>query len=155
MNAGRFGPQTGDCLRLPRLAGALKRNPSPVPTGVQLARRRAGVAEVWLADYRNRDRVEKLFDSLKNEDGQRRLRTGVDANAEGRLFLAFAALVLRAAVEEKMRKAGRLRKMTVAERLAQTRKIRAVTTLSGRRFLLEIPRRTRDVLGGLSIPLPT
>jgi len=107
-----------------------------------------------LADYRNRDRVEKLFDSLKNEDGQRRLRTGVDANAEGRLFLAFVALVLRAALEERMRKAGLLRKMTVAEMLAQARKVRSVTTLSGRRFLLETPRRTRDTLDTLGIPLP-
>lgn len=107
-----------------------------------------------LADYRNRDRVEKLFDSLKNEDGQRRIRTGIDANAEGRLFLAFAALVLRAALEEKMRKAGLLRKMSVAELLAQARKIRSVTTLSGRRFLLEIPKRTREVLESLDIPLP-
>ena len=78
----------------------------------------------------------------------------MDANAECRLFLAFAALVLRAVLEEKMRKAGLLRRMTVAELLAQTRKIRAVTTLSGRRFLLEIPRRTRDVFASLGIPLP-
>ena len=33
--------------------------------------------------YRGRDRVEKLIDALKNEDGQHRLRTGNDHSAAG------------------------------------------------------------------------
>jgi transposase len=146
--------EAGGMQRLERKPRAIARAVARMGYTVLLSSACGLPPEEILADYRNRDRVEKLFDSLKNEDGQRRLRTGVDANAEGRLFLAFTALVLRAALEEKMRKAGLLRKMTVAELLAQTRKIRAVTTLSGRRFLLEIPRRTRDVLESLGIPLP-
>lgn len=111
--------------------------------------------EAVLADYRCRDQVEKLFDSLKNEDGQNRLRTGVDASAEGRLFLAFLALVLRASIEDRMRKAGLLRKMTTADFFAQMRKIKAVYTKSGRRFLLEISKKNRQLLALMGIPMPS
>ena len=113
----------------------------------------AGAApETVLANHRCLDLVEKLFDSLKNEDGQYRLRTGVDESAEGRLFLAFIALVLRASIEARMRKAGLLRKMTTADFFAQMRKIKAVYTKSGKRFLLEISRKNRELLASVKIP---
>jgi hypothetical protein len=111
--------------------------------------------ETVLANHRCRDQVEKLFDSLKNEDGQYRLRTGVDESAEGRLFLAFIALVIRASIETRMRKAGLLRKMTTADFFAQMRKIKAVYTKSGRRFLLEISKKNREILGLVKIPIPS
>jgi hypothetical protein len=60
-----------------------------------------------------------------------------------------------AALEEKMRQAGLLRKMTVAEVLAQLRKIKAVRTRTERRFLLEISKHHRELLADLGIPLPT
>ena len=107
-----------------------------------------------LAEYRCRDQVEKLFDALKNEEGQHRLRTGVAESAEGRLLLAFAALVVRAALECRMRDAGLLDKMTTAEILGQMRKIKAVTTRSGKRILLEITKRQRDLFARLKVPLP-
>ncbi len=107
-----------------------------------------------LADYRSRDQVEKLFDSLKNEDGQKRLRTGVNESAEGRLFVAFVSLVLRAVLEGRMRKAGLLRRMTTADALAQLRSVKAVYTISGRRFLLEIAKRHRTLLAKLDVPPP-
>lgn len=112
-------------------------------------------AEEALLDYRCKDRVEKLFDILKNELDQRRLHTGVNESLQGRLVVAFAALILHSALEEKMRQAGLLRKMTVAEVLAQLRKIKAVRTRTGRRFLLEISKRHRELLADLGIPLPT
>lgn len=112
-------------------------------------------AEEALLDYRCKDRVEKLFDMLKNELDQRRMHTGVNESVQGRLVVAFAALILHAALEEKMRQAGLLHKMTVAEVLAQLRKIKAVRTCTGRRFLLEISKRHRELLADLEIPLPT
>jgi len=116
--------------------------------------RRGASPEEALCDYRSRDQAEKLFDSFKNELGQRRLRTGIDQSAEGRLLLAFAALVLHTALEDKMRRRNLLRKMTVAELLAQMRKIKSITTKSGKRVLLEIPKRPRELLACLGTPLP-
>ncbi len=108
-----------------------------------------------LADYRSRDTAEKLFDSLKNEDGQHRLRTGIAVSAEGRLFLAFISLILRSSLEKRMREAGLLKGMTTAEFFAQMRKIKAVFTKSGKRFLLEISKKNRTLLTALKISLPS
>jgi hypothetical protein len=108
-----------------------------------------------LGFYRRRDLVEKLFDTLKNEDGQHRLRTGSDSCAEGRALIAFAALALHSRMESKMRSAGILKQTTVAEILAKLRKVKAVTTASGKRILLETPKKTKEIFSCLGVPLPT
>lgn len=111
-------------------------------------------AEDVLTDYRHRDKAEKLFDSLKNENGQHRLRTGVNESANGRLFLAFISLILRSYLEIRMRNEGLLKSMTTTEFFAYMRKIKAVFTKSGRRFILEIPKKTKELLTLMKINIP-
>jgi len=112
-------------------------------------------AEEVLTRYRSRDQVEKLFDSLKNEDGQHRLRTGVSESAAGRLMIAFLALILRAELENRMRKAQILRQMPVPLLLAQVRKIKAIYMRSGKRMLFEIPRKLRNIFEAIGVPIPS
>lgn len=110
--------------------------------------------EKVLADYRGRDLVEKLHDTLKTEDGQRRLRTGNDNSVTGRLFVAFLALALHCTLEKRMRESGILRKMSVAGFLAQMRKVKSVSMASGKRYLLEITKRNRELMAAVGVPLP-
>ena len=119
-----------------------------------LTDRRGLAAEEVLERYRGRDRVEKLLDTLKNDDGQNRLRTGDDHSAAGRLFVAFLALVLHSEVERRLRDAGLLRRITVPQFLAQMRRIKSVRMATGARHLLEISRRNRDLLTAVGVPLP-
>ena len=107
-----------------------------------------------LTAYRGRDRVEKLIDILKNDDGQYRLRTGKDNSVNGRLFVAFLALVLHGALDAKMRTAGLLSKMTVPQFFAKMRKVKSVRMSSGTRYLLEITKRNRELMAAVGIPLP-
>jgi hypothetical protein len=107
-----------------------------------------------LSDYRSRDRAEKVFDMLKNEDGQRRLRTGLQAVAEGRVLLAFVTLALRAELENRMRAGGILRKITVPEFLAQMGTIRAIRLPDGERLLREVTKRQREWLAAIHVPPP-
>jgi DNA-binding GntR family transcriptional regulator len=107
-----------------------------------------------LEDYRSRDQVEKIFDMLKNEDHQKRFRSGNNHSVEGRAFLAFISLILRAALEKKMRDGEIIHKVTIPELLTQLRKIKAVRTAKGKRILLEISKRNRTLLEALKIPLP-
>ena len=111
-------------------------------------------AEEVLSRYRDRDRVEKLIDALKNEDGQHRLRTGSDQAAAGRLFVAFIALALHSELERRMHDAGLLRRMSVVQFLAQMRKIKSVNMAGGTRHLLEISKRNRDLMAAVGVPLP-
>ena len=98
-----------------------------------------------LADYRSRDIGEKVFDAYKNATGNDRLRTGNDDAAEGRLFIAFIAVTLRALFEEAMRRAGMKKQVTVPEALARLKKIRRLWLSETQCTLLETPKKSREV----------
>lgn len=111
-------------------------------------------AEQSLSIIRGRDAVEKIFDVIKNDNDQSRLHTGNSDVAQGRIFLAFLSAILRTQLENHLRHAKLNKKWTTAEVLAQLRKIRTVRFESGRKVLLEIPKKTRDLLHSLNIPEP-
>ena len=110
-----------------------------------------GDRETVLGNYRARDMVEKLFDALKNEDGRRRLRTGHDDSAQGRFFLAFLTLILRAELEWKMNAAKLHKTWTEAGLIDQMGKVKAVITRSGKRILLEVSKTQRTILTALKL----
>ena len=60
--------------------------------------------------YRNRDVVEKSFDSLKNELDMKRLHTWTSETAQGKLFVSFISLIVRSymlnCLSDYMRKNG-------------------------------------------------
>jgi hypothetical protein len=113
----------------------------------------AGREEV-LSTYRSRDRAEKLFDLLKNELDQRRLGTGDDFAAEGRIFLSFVALALRSELEVRMRKSPLLKGTSSDELLTELDKICSVRLADGRAILLEITRKQREILHKIGVNPP-
>lgn len=112
-------------------------------------------AERALAIARGRDAVEKVFDVFKNDNNQSRLRTGKSDVAQGRVFVAFLAAIVRTNLECRMREANLHKTLSIDEVLALLRKIRVVKFESGNRVLLEIPKKTRKLLEALKIPIPT
>jgi transposase len=109
--------------------------------------------EQVLSDYRSRDAVEKLFDSLKNELGSGRLRTGKEDSANGRLLVDFIALVLRKALENSLRKTGLSKSLSVPEALDELEKVKAVVMADGRRIVLEIPSKAKGIIKAAGAPL--
>ena len=107
-----------------------------------------------LDDYRSRDKVEKLFDILKNENGQNRLHSGNHHAVLGRLFIAFIALIIHTELENRMKKANLIKKYSVSELLAILRKLECVTMESGNRYLMEITKTQREIFNALKIPEP-
>jgi hypothetical protein len=112
-------------------------------------------AAAVLSDYRSRDRLEKLFELLRNEDEQHSPRRGPQSLAEGRVFLAFLALVLRADVENRLRAAGLLKEITVTEFLAEMGSIRVLRLPAGSRLLRPLSPRQREWLAAVGLPPPT
>lgn len=112
-------------------------------------------AERALAVARGRDAVEKVFDVFKNDNNQSRLRTGKSDVAQGRVFVAFLAAIVRTNLECRMRETKLHKTLSIDEVLALFRKIRVVKFESGNRVLLEIPKKTRKLLEALKIPIPT
>jgi transposase len=111
--------------------------------------------EQVLSDYRSRDAVEKLFDSLKNELGSKRLRSGDEGAVIGRLLVDFLALVLRKALENALRKAGLSKRLSVPEALDELSKVRTVVLENGRRIVLEIPSKAKGIIAAAGAPLPS
>jgi transposase len=151
------------CLSIVRQKKGFRITRNPLSTarkckvaGVSLyATNRSGLdASSVLSIVRGRDAIEKVFDIIKNEDGQNRLRTGNTDRVEGRLWLAFVAAILRILLENRMREGELLKQISVAEALVRLRKIKRIRFESGRCQWLEIPKRTRKLLEALKISLP-
>jgi hypothetical protein len=112
----------------------------------------AETAESVLQDYRARDTAEKLFDAFKTEDGQYRLRTAHDESVQGRFFLGFITLILRAELEKRMHAAELHKSMTTAVVFDELGKIKALQTRQGNRILLEVSKKQRNLLASLKLP---
>lgn len=112
-----------------------------------------GRDEVLLA-YRRRDAVEKLFDILKNELRENRLRAHSRTAVEGRLFLCYLAMILYSSLDNAMRERELYKYYTIAEVLAELKTLRSVEMTSGRSYLTEMTKRQRTLMENLRIPLP-
>jgi transposase len=105
-----------------------------------------------LSEYRSRDSIEKAYDILKNENGQDRLHISTRAQAEGRIFLAFLALILACELDQRMRKADLYKLFTVSEVFAELAKIRALHMTGGTTRILELSKKQRTLLEQLNVP---
>lgn len=101
--------------------------------------------EVVLEEYRSRDLAEKVFDVYKNATGNNRLRTGNDDAAEGRMFIAFLAVTIRALLERRLRDVLGKKAPTVPEALARLAKIKRIRQSGHPPVLLEVPKKSRVV----------
>jgi len=130
-----------------RVANSLKRHGLTLIVASPLANEAdAPTREEVLEDYRSRDLAEKLFDVYKNATGNDRLHTGSDPAAEGRVFLAFVSLILRALLENKLREACLKRRLAVPEVMAMLKKIKRIVPVAGSPLMLEVPKKSRELV---------
>jgi transposase len=80
-----------------------------------------------LDHYRRRDRVEKIFNIVKNEIDGRRLRAHGNFNNEGRLFIKFIALIIHTEISKIMHKKKLFEKYSIKEMLAELTKLKITT----------------------------
>jgi transposase len=104
-----------------------------------------------LTIYRRKDVIEKGFDDIKNQIDMKRLRTHNDATTDGKLFLAFIALIVTCHIQTRigsLLKEKSWSKNTVINHLD---KIRIVTTCDGGRLMNPITKAQRLILKHLSL----
>lgn len=104
-----------------------------------------------LTTYRQRDVVEKSFDDLKNELDMRRLHCHSDETMEGKMFVAFFALILRSSMQNKLRLYLSETGLSLSSLLKELRKIKYVYTKDGKKLLSPITKKQRDILEALGI----
>ena len=104
--------------------------------------------------YRRKDVVEKMFDVMKNELENGKLRVSSREAMEGRLFLTYLSLIIHSALSRIMKEKDLFKTYTMAEVFADLKKLRIVTLTSGRTMLTEISRRQRTLFQKFDVPLP-
>jgi transposase len=77
--------------------------------------------------YRQRDVIEKAFDNLKNELDFHRLRTHLNETTDGKLFVAFLALILRTGLLNHIAALPRKGRPSGTEAILELKKIKALT----------------------------
>ena len=96
--------------------------------------------------YRNKDLVEKAFNNLKNELDFHRLRTHLNKTMEGKLFVAFIALITRTALFGKIKSDKETKKLTIEKVLIELKKIKVTTLFDDRRLFVPLTKLQKKIL---------
>ena len=96
--------------------------------------------------YRNKDCVEKCFDTMKNELSTNRLRVHSTEGMEGRLFITFISLILSSWVHRIMREKNITKKYTLEEIMYELKKLKVIQLQNQRKVLTEITKTQKELL---------
>ena len=80
-----------------------------------------------LSFYRNKDKIEKIFDNTKNELNTNRLHSHSKATTEGRLFVKFIETILYQQITKVMKEKDMFKKYSVTELLKELSKIKMIS----------------------------
>ena len=94
--------------------------------------------------YKRRDRVEKLFDTWKTTLQADRTWLRDDASVFGHVFVSFLSLYLLAKLEQALRSAGLLQKMSARQALEEYSKAYCVRS-DRTEVIYEVPKKVRDL----------
>jgi len=111
-------------------------------------------AKQALTYYRNKDGVEKLFNTLKHGIDQNRLRVHSQESAEGMLFIDFISLILYSAILRGLREKKLSRKFTVEQVFYELRKLSVIEIDSKKPMVSELTRKQKDIFEAFEIPVP-
>ena len=108
-------------------------------------------ARTALENYRGRDMVEKMFDTMKNEIDAMPLRVHKEETLRGALLVTFVAAILHFELLIRMRKCKLNEKHSVESLLLELEKIKIIEMLDGSKILSEVTKRCRDILTALKM----
>jgi transposase len=103
--------------------------------------------------YRDKDVVEKIFDTTKNELDTNRLRSHSKTTAEGRLFVKFIATVLYQRITKVMRENDMFKKYSVIELLNELSKIKRITVPEIEPFVSECSKTQKEIFAKFNIKI--
>jgi len=108
-----------------------------------------------LSFYRNKDKIEKIFDNTKNELNTNRLHSHSKSTTEGRLFVKFIATILYQQITKVMKENDMFKKYSVTELLKELSKIKMISVPELDDFATECAKRQSDIFAKFKIKIPT
>jgi transposase len=109
--------------------------------------------EEILSFYRDKDKVEKIFDTTKNELNTKRLHSHSKKTTEGRLFVKFIAIILYQQITKIMRENDLLKKYSVTELLKELSKIKMISVPEVEPFTTECSKTQTDILAKFNMKI--
>lgn len=111
-------------------------------------------SESVLDYYREKDGVEKYFDSLKNNLFLKRLRIHSHQTMEGLLFVEFIAMIIRSEMKVTLKKSKLPASLCIPEMLSELRKLKQIT-FGKKKALTEVTKTQKDIFTAFGIRLDT
>lgn len=103
-----------------------------------------------LSSYRERDRIEKAFRSLKTDLDVFPLREHTESTVRGILFIFFLSMIIRSALLRAMDSTKLSRKYSIESLLIELEKLHMIVDQSGSLRELERTKKQKDILEALS-----
>jgi len=104
-----------------------------------------------LETYRERDVIEKSFDNLKNDLDMKRIHCHSNETVEGKMFVAFFALILRSIMRNRLKDYQNEKNLTFSTVLKELNKIKYVKTTDGNMILSPVSKKQREILGACGL----
>jgi len=98
-----------------------------------------------LATYRRKDVIEKGFDELKNHIDMKRLRTHNSATTDGKMLVAFIALIAVSRLSSRLSDFMKAKSMSKDGLISELEKIKMVTMSNGLRLMNPITKTQRNI----------
>jgi hypothetical protein len=115
-----------------------------------LSNTKSGSEEI-LDIYRRKDAIEKGFDDLKNHLDMKRMRTHSNATTDGKLFLAFVALIAVSHMGSKLADFMREKSMSKDSVISELEKIKVVAVSESKRLLNPLTKTQKLLLKPLGL----
>lgn len=110
--------------------------------------------EYAINSYLYRDEVEKVFDVMKNEINENRLRVSSADSVHGRLFITFIVLICMSFMTKIMKEKKLFNKLSINEVISELKKLKIITMHEGTKILCELTKKQKDIFLGFKIPYP-
>ena len=101
--------------------------------------------------YRQRDRVEKVFDIVKNEFDTDRIRAHSQYNTDGRLFIKFISLIIYMEISRVMKEKELFKRYSVKELLSELKKLKITKIEEGSLLVSELSKSQRKIFEAFGI----
>jgi transposase len=108
-----------------------------------------------LSFYRNKDKVEKIFDNTKNELNTNRLHSHSKTATDGRLFVKFIATILYQQITKVMKENDMFKKYSVTEMLKELSKMKMISLPKLDDFISECSKKQNEIFDKFKINLTT
>jgi transposase len=105
--------------------------------------------------YFQKDVIEKVFDDLKNELNEKKLRASNKHSLHGRLFFNFISSIVQSHIHVVLRNNNKINSLTISEIMNELKKIKCVYMHNNKKYITEISKTQKNIFKAFKIKLPS